>query len=135
MLIVRMNAICVDFISSEPNTTYCEVVKKCMVHGCNVMTDETPLKCLNSIFNISVLVSVSAPNLPDLYLPQQWIYWMLTISCCFTASLGFLYLFLTSNLGTAFSCNTTAAFIILCMRTSVWSHGIRIRLMNLNRLG
>lgn len=27
------------------------------------MTDETPLKCLNSIFNISVLVSVSAPNL------------------------------------------------------------------------
>lgn len=43
-----------DFISSEPNTTCCEVVKKCMVHGCNVMTDETPLKCLNSIFNISV---------------------------------------------------------------------------------
>lgn len=27
MLIVRMNAICADFISSEPNTTYCEVVK------------------------------------------------------------------------------------------------------------
>lgn len=31
MLIVRMNAICADFISSEPNTTYCEVVKK--MHG------------------------------------------------------------------------------------------------------